>query len=77
MTVIVDGINDKVIVSSARDAGFMINKAKKYIIGMMTDGRRSSNRTTILRSRRHLNHIPGLFIWNAGVTIPITIRSLL
>ena len=33
MTVIVDGINDKVIVSSARDAGFMIDKAKRYIIG--------------------------------------------
>ena len=39
MTVIVDGINDKVIVSSARDAGFMINKAKKYIIG--NDDRRA------------------------------------
>lgn len=33
MTVIVDGINDKMIVSSARDAGFMIEKARKYIIG--------------------------------------------
>ena len=39
MTVIVDGINDKVIVSSARDAGFMIDKAKKYIIG--NDDRRA------------------------------------
>lgn len=32
-TVIVDGINDKVIVSSARDANFMIIKAREYILG--------------------------------------------
>ncbi len=33
MTVIVDGINDKVIVSSARDAKFMLDKARQYILG--------------------------------------------
>lgn len=34
MTVLVDGINDRVIVSSSRDANFMIGKARQYILGM-------------------------------------------
>lgn len=34
MTVMVDGVNDRVIVSSARDANFMIDKARLYILGM-------------------------------------------
>lgn len=33
MTVIVDGINDRVIVSSARDAQFMLEKTRTYILG--------------------------------------------
>ena len=33
MTVLVDGINDKVVVSSARDANFMLDKARQYILG--------------------------------------------
>jgi len=33
MTVIVDGINDKLIVSSARDAQFMLDKTRTYILG--------------------------------------------
>ena len=43
MTVIVDGINDKVIVSSARDAKFMIDKARQYILG------RNIHRAEIIR----------------------------
>ncbi len=33
MTVIVDSINDNIIVSSARDANFMIDRARHYILG--------------------------------------------
>ncbi len=33
MTVIVDGITDQAIVSSARDAGFLMEKARQYILG--------------------------------------------
>ena len=43
MTVIVDGINDKVIVSSARDANFMLDKARQYILG------RNSHRAETIR----------------------------
>ena len=67
----------KVIVSSARDAGFMINKAKKYIIG--NDDRQAQiikqdNNFTIQKTFEPHSRS---FIWNAGAIIPITIRSLL
>ena len=45
MTVIVDGINDKVIVSSARDAKFMLEKARNYILG------RNSHRAELIEEK--------------------------
>ena len=47
MTVIVDGINDKVIVSSARDAKFMLEKARNYILG------RNSHRAELIEEEEN------------------------
>lgn len=38
MTVIIDSVNDRAIVSSARDADFLMSKARHYILGYNTPG---------------------------------------
>lgn len=38
MTVIIDSVNDRAIVSSARDADFLMSKARQYILGYSSPG---------------------------------------
>jgi len=80
MAVIIDGINDRIVVSSARDANFMIVKARQYILGMDapraeiidTNANYTIQRTFDVRSRSFYLECWGYFSDNKTIFIMST-----
>ncbi len=80
MTVMVDGVNDRVIVSSARDANFMIDKARQYILGfgapraeiILENGNYTIQKTFDVRSRSFYLECWGYFSDNKTIFIMST-----